>query len=156
MNIKNQENMKKYTQLYKLFFLLLFFAIPIVSAKNDSPEYSIDQDVINAELAGMWLIDEIQGVKVYNDGPEKLNIKINQEITGFSGFIGCNRMGGKILTVNNSIDFKNVFATSMVCDMQERELKILNTIITISSYSIVDSKLYLSNNQGLQLILHKG
>lgn len=100
-----------------------------------------------------WVVEKIDGQKIEYNSEEKLNIRIDPIANSFSGFLGCNRMGGKITVEDDSIKFKNVVATSMDCDVPQMELLILNTLMSVTNFGIIEDRLYLSNSTGIKMVL---
>jgi heat shock protein HslJ len=62
-------------------------------------------------------------------------------------------MGGKIYVENDQIKFKNVTATRMSCENSQTEMAFINGLLTVTSYGVIEDRLYLSNEQGIQFVL---
>ena len=106
-------------------------------------------------LDNTWVIEEIKGVKMNQEdlSSEKSKIIISTESTSFSVFFGCNRMGGKIHVEDNQIKFYNAMVTKMSCENAATEMEYAKILLSITHYGIIEDRLYLSNAEGLQMIL---
>lgn len=106
-------------------------------------------------LDNTWVIEEIKGVKfnLQETTNEKSKIVINTESTSFSVYFECNRMGGKIHVEDNQIKFYNAMMTKMSCENVAAEMEYAKTLLSITHYGVIEDRLYLSNAEGLQMVL---
>ena len=106
-------------------------------------------------LDNTWVIEEIKGVKfnLEESSVEKSRVMISTESTSFSVFFGCNRMAGKIRVEDNQIKFYNAIVTKMNCENASTELEYAQILLSITHYGIIEDRLYLSNAEGLQMVL---
>ena len=98
---------------------------------------------------------EIKGVKINSEetSSEKSTVVINTESTSFSVFLGCNRMGGKVYVEDDQIKFYNAIVTKMNCKDAAQELEYVKILLSITHYGVIEDRLYLSNAEGLQMVL---
>ena len=110
---------------------------------------------VHSWLDNTWVIEEIKGVKMNQEdlSSEKSKVIISTESTSFSVFFGCNRMGGKIHVEDNQIKFYNAMVTKMSCENAATEMEYAKILLSITHYGIIEDRLYLSNAEGLQIIL---
>jgi heat shock protein HslJ len=106
-------------------------------------------------LDNIWVLEEIRGTKVDLSTPngEKPNLTIKSIDRRFSGYLGCNRMGGSIFVEDNQVKFTGVTATRMSCEIQSFEMQFINVLLTVTQYGIIEDRLYLSNPDGVLLVL---
>lgn len=73
----------------------------------------------------------------------------------FSGFSGCNRMNGSLFFEKGKLRFINIASTKMMCDNLYKETEFITTLQNITSYTIGENRLILSNPTGKKIILKK-
>lgn len=137
----------------KVIYILFLFFLFSVKGSNGAVVFEHKMTFERPWLDYKWVVEKIDGQKIEIPSEEKLAIRIDPIANSFSGFLGCNRMGGNITVVENQIKFKNVVATSNACDYQQMELLILNTLMQVTNFGIIEDRLYLSNSSGIKMVL---
>lgn len=98
--------------------------------------------------AGDWKLSELEGTVVPMDSKAMLSF-IPGEKNSVAGNAGCNRLTGSFeLPGNNAIKFSPLATTRMACfDQQasETETKFLAALAKVSSWSVADGKLLLTD-----------
>ncbi len=135
---------------------ILFFLLPAKGSNGTLRSILTNPIIETIErpwLDYKWVVEEINGQPIDNGSEEKINLRIKPLVNTFSGFLGCNQMGGKLYVEENKIRFKNVVATSMDCNETQTEMLLLNTLMTITNFGIIEDRLYLSNYEGIKMVL---
>lgn len=113
--------------------------------------------IVDKQLQGNWVLEELEGKKINpKDFEKKLpGIEINAEESKFTGFAGCNGMGGKLFYETGVLRFTDVFTTEMMCPNYDKEKLFVKALQSTTSYQIKKDKLYLLNPDGTKAILQK-
>lgn len=144
--------------MYFLRSVILISFFLLSSAETVSANHILGDDCLfffRSWLDNTWVIEEIKGVKINSEeaSSEKSKVVINTESTSFSVFLGCNRMGGKVYVEDDHIKFYNAIVTKMNCKDAATELEYVKVLLSITHYGVIEDRLYLSNAEGLQMVL---
>lgn len=119
---------------------------------NGCGTYSIDY-----RLHDIWVLEELEGKPMLADNflGELPMLEINSKMANFSGFGGCNRIRGSLFQERELLRFTDVLSSKMACDPKNKEDLFLKALQSSTSYEIKNNRLYLSNPEGLKIILKK-
>ena len=129
-------------------YLLIIF-IALVSFQC-SPKLSPD----SGWSRGRWVLVEMKGVPVQQSGGRRdafINFETTQKL--FTGNGGCNTINGTYTIDRNSIHFRDVNSTKMICNDIEFERTFLNSLALVNRYEIKGDDLLLKKKSEVVLIL---
>ncbi len=115
------------------------------------------QYITDYRLHDIWVLEELNGKKISSEdfGKEFPMLEIYASTNKFSGFSGCNRMNGSLFFEKGKLRFINIVSTKMMCDNLYKETEFITTLQNITSYTIGENRLILSNPSGKKLIFKK-
>lgn len=113
--------------------------------------------IMDQKLEGAWVLEELEGVTLDPKDFEKEfpNVEINTKEAKFTGFAGCNRMGGKLFYERDVLRFSDIFTTEMMCPNYEKERILVKALQSTTRYEIKNNKLYLFNPDGTKAVFRK-
>ncbi|WDO12048.1 META domain-containing protein [Flavobacterium sp. WW92] len=113
--------------------------------------------IVDQKLQGTWILEELEGKTIDAKDFEKElpNVEINTSEAKFTGFAGCNRMGGKLFYEREILRFSDIFTTEMMCPNYDKEKLLVKALQGTTRYEIKDNKLYLFNPEGTKAIFRK-
>jgi len=113
--------------------------------------------ITDYRLHDIWVLEELNGKKISSEdfGKEFPMLEIYASTNKFSGFSGCNRINGSLFFEKEKLRFINITSTKMACDNLYKETEYLSTLQNITSYSIGENRLTLSNPSGKKIIFKK-
>ncbi len=113
--------------------------------------------VTDYRLNDIWSLSTINSEKVTTDdfANEFPYLEINTTQNTFLGYAGCNRMNGTVFFENNILRFTNIVTTKMACAEGNKEDEFLRALRGVTTYSIGENGLYLSNPSGVELTFKK-
>lgn len=133
-----------------------------IEIKNDSDAdfKKIDghgKYITDYRLHDIWVLEELNGYKVFvTDYQKELpRIEIHAEENRFMGFGGCNSISGNLFFEKDLLRFNNITSTLMACTTNNKEDEFVKALKNITTYSIKDNRLTLSNSSGKLLIFKK-
>ncbi|MBS7231358.1 META domain-containing protein [Flavobacterium psychroterrae] len=108
-------------------------------------------------LHDIWVLEELNGFKVFiTDFQKELpRIEINSAENKFMGYGGCNAISGNIFYEKDLLRFSQVISTRMACAPGNKEGEFTKALQSITTYSIGDNRLTLSNPSGKILVFKK-
>jgi heat shock protein HslJ/uncharacterized membrane protein len=108
-------------------------------------------------LHDIWVLEELNGFKVFpTDFQRELpRLEINSSENKFMGYGGCNAISGTIFYEKDLLRFTKVIATEMACGAGNKENQLIKALQSITTYSIGDNRLTLSNPSGKLLVFRK-
>ena len=112
--------------------------------------------ILDNRLGATWVLESINNTPVsISDFNEKLpTLTINTQNKTYSGFSGCNGLGGTIFSENDLIRFNHGLSTLMACpDNKENEYR--KSLQASTQYKVTDTNLELSNPDGQTVIYKK-
>ena len=115
------------------------------------------QYITDYRLHDIWVLEELNGKKISSEdfGTTFPMMEIYASTNKFSGFSGCNRMNGSLFFEKGKLRFINIVSTKMMCDNLYKETEFITTLQNITSYTIGENRLILSNPSGKKLIFKK-
>lgn len=113
--------------------------------------------IIDYRLHDIWALEELEGKKINPEDFKKgvPNLEIYSSEARFSGFAGCNQMGGKLFSEKDLLRFTDIFTTEMMCDNYETEKILVKALQSTTRYELKNNKLYLFNPEGTKAIFRK-
>jgi heat shock protein HslJ len=108
-------------------------------------------------LHDIWVLEELNGFKVFitDFQREFPRIEINSSENRFMGYGGCNSISGTIFYEKDLLRFSKVISTLMACAPGNKEGEFAKAIQNVTTYSIGDNRLTLSNPSGKILVFKK-
>lgn len=108
-------------------------------------------------LHDIWVLEEVEGKTFTKDFflEELPFLEINSNDRTFSGFGGCNRIRGKLFQERELLRFYDVASSKMMCDPKNKESVFIKALTSTTRYEIKNNRLYLSNPDGMKLIMKK-
>jgi heat shock protein HslJ len=108
-------------------------------------------------LHDIWVLEELNGFKVFlTDFQRELpRIEINSAENKFMGYGGCNAISGTIFYEKDLLRFSKIVSTLMACTPGNKEGEFAKALQNVTTYSIGDNKLTLSNPSGKILVFKK-
>ncbi|MCC9016258.1 META domain-containing protein [Flavobacterium lipolyticum] len=115
------------------------------------------QYITDYRLHDIWVLEELNGRKLTSSDFQKEmpRIEIYSAENRFSGFGGCNNIGGKIFFEKGLLRFSDVISTLMACMPANKEGEFVETLQKTTTYSIENLRLTLSNPDGKLLVFRK-
>lgn len=116
-----------------------------MSSNKNSTDYSgCGQYITDYRLYDIWALQEIDGKKVTasNFARQIPYLEINTTANTFSGYAGCNSIGGKIFSERSLLRFTDVISTLMACQ-GTMEDEFLAALQKTTSYELKDNSLFL-------------
>lgn len=113
--------------------------------------------IMDQNLQGIWALEELEGKSIDAKDFEKEipNIEINAKEASFTGFAGCNRMGGKLFYEKEVLRFSDIFTTEMMCPNYDKEKILVKALQSVTRYEVKNDKLYLFNPDGTKAVFRK-
>lgn len=113
--------------------------------------------VTDYRLHDIWVLDSLNGKPITKaDFSKELpNMEINTNDNKFMGFAGCNRMNGQLFFEKGLLRFTKIITTKMMCSPNNKEPEFLKALQSVTTYSIVNNQLRLSNPNGILLVFKK-
>lgn len=108
-------------------------------------------------LHDIWVLEELNGYKVFaTDYQKELpRLEINSTENRFMGYGGCNSISGSIFYEKDVLRFSKVISTLMACAPGNKEGEFTKALQNVTTYSIGDNRLTLSNPSGKLLVFRK-
>ncbi|WP_291115460.1 META domain-containing protein [Flavobacterium sp. UBA6135] len=108
-------------------------------------------------LHDIWVLEEVEGKTFTKDFflEELPFLEINSNDRAFSGFGGCNRIRGKLFQERELLRFYDIASSKMMCDSKNKEGVFIKALTSATTYEIKNNRLYLSNPDGMKLIMKK-
>lgn len=117
------------------------------------------QYIIDYRLHDIWVLEELNGNKVSKDDFTNMlpviEIFKNLNSYQFSGLLGCNRIMSSLFFEREKLRFNNIASTKMMCGNSNKEAEFITALESVTTYSIEDNRLILSNLSGKKIILKK-
>jgi heat shock protein HslJ len=115
-------------------------------------EYRVDY-----RLHDVWVLEQMQGREVTPEMflSELPMIEIRAKEKDFSGFGGCNKIIGKLFQERELLRFFDISNSKMMCDTKNKENFFLTLLQSGTGYELKNSRLYISNPNGILLVLKK-
>ncbi len=118
------------------------------------------QYIIDYRLQDLWVLEELNGVKVSKENFSSMlpQIEIFKNLNSykFAGLLGCNRVTSSLFFERgNLLRFTNINATKMACGTENKEAELIAALQSVTNYSIGDNRLTLSNPTGKKIVLKK-
>jgi len=142
--------------LIYFFFLILLAACqtsePVIDPGSDM---IIDDDI--PTIHGTWELREIseQQAELTWFREQLPYIQFDLREGRFSGFGGCNQIGGNFSIENHIIDLYNITATRMHCGDENREPEFLTLLNEVEFHGVDDERLLLSTEEEGSLLFHR-
>lgn len=131
---------------------LLIFVLAVVTIQC-SPKLAPDA----SWNRGRWVLVEMKGVPVQQSGSRRdAYIEFNTGQKLITGRGGCNNINGTYMVDKNSIHFRDVSATRMICNDMEFERVFLEQLANVNRYELKDNDLLLMKKKQVVLILRSG
>lgn len=113
--------------------------------------------ITDYRLNDIWVLETLNGKKVdITSFQEKLpQLEINSATNSFSGFAGCNGMGGNLFYEKGLLRFTNTITTMMYCGDNNKEREFLKALGSSTTYTIENNRLTLSNPSKELIIFRK-
>lgn len=113
--------------------------------------------ITDYRLHDIWVLEELNGYKVFiTDYQKELpRIEIHARENRFMGFGGCNSITGTIFYEKDVLKFTKVISTLMACAPGNKEGEFTKALQNVTTYSIGDNRLTLSNPSGKLLVFRK-
>ena len=103
---------------------------------------------------GRWVLVQMKGVPVQQSGGRRdayLDFNTSQKL--FTGVGGCNQLNGSYTVDKNSIHFRDVNATRMICNDMEFEKMFLDELSQVNRYELKGDDLLLKKKKKVVLVL---
>jgi heat shock protein HslJ len=117
------------------------------------------QYIIDYRLHDIWVLEELNGNKVIKEDFTNmlpvLEIFKNLNSYKFSGLLGCNRIMSSLFFEREKLRFTSISSTKMMCGNSNKEAELITALESVTTYSIGDNRLILSNPSGKKIILKK-
>lgn len=113
--------------------------------------------ITDYRLHDIWVLEELHGYKVViGDYQKELpRIEIYAAENRFMGFGGCNSISGTLFYEKDVLRFTKVISTLMACAPGNKEGEVTKALQSVTTYSIGDNRLTLSNPTGKLLVFRK-
>lgn len=113
--------------------------------------------ITDYRLHDIWVLEELNGYKVFQaDYQRELpRIEIHAQENTFMGFGGCNSISGTLFYEKDVLRFTKVISTLMACAAGNKESEFTKALQSVTTYSIGDNRLTLSNPSGKLLVFKK-
>jgi heat shock protein HslJ/uncharacterized membrane protein len=113
--------------------------------------------ITDYRLHDIWVLEELNGYKVFiADYQKELpRIEIHAQENSFMGFGGCNSISGTLFYEKDVLRFTKVISTLMACAPGNKEGEFTKALQNVTTYSIGDNRLTLSNPSGKLLVFRK-
>lgn len=137
------------------------YKVSVEFKKNKTSEFEnikgCGQYITDYRLHDIWVLEELNGKKISSEdfGKKFPMMEIYASTNKFSGFSGCNQMNGSLFSEKEKLRFINIVTTEMMCDHSYKETEYITTLQNITSYSIGENRLILSNPSGKKIIFKK-
>ena len=103
---------------------------------------------------GRWVLVQMKGVPVQQSGGRRdafIDFNTGQKL--FTGLGGCNQLNGSYSIDKNSIHFRDVSATKMICNDMDFENTFLEELSQVNRYELKGDDLLLKKKTKVVLIL---
>lgn len=160
-------NIKRYKGNTALGDVVITIAQQVTTDIEDKPEYKTTIEFINNKdtasktfegfgnyildnrLGATWVLESINNTPVsITDFNKKLpTLSINTQNKTYSGFSGCNGLGGTIFSENELIRFNHGMSTLMAC-LDNKENDYRKSLQASTQYRVTDTHLEFSNPNG--------
>lgn len=140
---------------------VLPYTVAVEFKKNPSSRFEkingCGEYITDYRLHDIWFLEELNGIKVNKEDFTSIIpiIEIKTKDKRFSSLLGCNRINGSLFFEKEKIRFINVMSTKMACTDINKEAEFITTLESITSYTIEENKLILSNSSGKKIVLRK-
>lgn len=137
------------------------YSVNVEFKKNTSSEFETitgcGQYITDYRLHDIWVLEELNGKKISKEdfSKEFPMMEIYASTNKFSGFSGCNRMNGSLFFEKDKLRFIDIASTKMMCENLNTETDFIKTLKSVTTYSIAENRLFLSNPSGKKLIFKK-
>lgn len=118
-----------------------------------------EQRELAPSIEGTWELrqmnEEVADVSMYRDRLPYL--VISEDGSSFSGFGGCNQMGGNLALdrENAEVSFSNITATRMHCGDENPEPDFMQALQQVSQFSLDGTTLTLKSSEGHHLLFER-
>ncbi len=101
-----------------------------------------------------WVLVEMKGVPVQQSGGRRdAYIEFDTEQKLFTGNGGCNQINGSYTLDKNSVQFRDVNSTKMLCGDMEFEKVFLAELANVNRYEIRGEDIVLKKKKNVVLVL---
>ena len=113
--------------------------------------------IVDYRLHDIWVLEELEGKNLSKDYflDDFPFLEINSKEMNFSGFGGCNRIRGNLFQERKVVRFMDIASSKMMCDPKNKEDMFLKALAAATTYEIKNNRLYLSNPDGMKIIMKK-
>ncbi|CAM4387273.1 META domain-containing protein [Flavobacterium terrigena] len=113
--------------------------------------------ITDYRLHDIWVLEELNGEKANKENFNTILplIEIYSNTNKFSGLLGCNRTNGAIFFEKGKLRFINIASTKMSCGENNKEPELIKALESVTTYSIGENRLILSNPSGKKIIFKK-
>ncbi|MDQ1166766.1 META domain-containing protein [Flavobacterium sp. SORGH_AS_0622] len=113
--------------------------------------------ITDYRLHDIWVLEELNGYKVFAADFQKEfpRIEINSTENRFSGYGGCNTISGQFFYEKDVLRFTKVLSTLMACPQGNKEGEFTKALQNVTTYSIENNRLTLSNPSAKLLVFRK-
>jgi heat shock protein HslJ len=137
------------------------YKVEVIIQRGTEKEYSplkgCGNYIFDYRLHDIWVLEEVEGKTFTKDFflEELPFLEINSNDRTFSGFGGCNRIRGKLFQERELLRFYDIASSKMMCDPKNKEGVFIKALTSATTYEIKNNRLYLSNPDGMKLIMKK-
>lgn len=137
------------------------YKVSVEFRKNPNSEFEkingCGQYITDYRLHDIWVLEELNGKTISKEdfSNEFPMMEIYASTNKFSGFAGCNRMNGSLFFEKEKLRFINIATTKMMCTNANKEADFIKALQSVTTYSIGENRLILSNPSGKKIVLKK-
>ena len=139
------------------------YKITVDFKKNASSNFEkingCGQYIIDYRLHDIWVLEELNGNKInkedFTNTLPVIEIFKNLNSYRFSGILGCNRIMSSLFFEREKLRFNSITSTKMMCGNSNKEAELITALESVTTYSIEENRLILSNPSGRKIILKK-
>ncbi|MCK7591456.1 META domain-containing protein [Subsaxibacter sp. CAU 1640] len=137
------------------------YTVELELKKGSASEYSSYKGcgayVTDYRLHDIWVLESMNGIDVGREdfGKEVPSMEIKAAENTFMGNAGCNRMSGSLFFEKGLLRFTNIATTKMLCQSPNKENEFLSTLRAMTSYTVENNRLLLTNPNNQSLVFKK-
>lgn len=137
------------------------YKVKVEIKKGNETDFTIYEGcgnyITDYRLNDLWVLEKLGEEEVTVDmfTKELPNMEINTKDNKFFGYAGCNNMRGSIFFEKGLLRFTQVISTKKACMGENKEDEFLKALQSSVEYRIEDNRLYLYNDNGMQLVFKK-